>query len=120
MVHQAVKITDEQEKIKFLDWLWDLEFQKFQLPIPDVVIFLDMPPDYTRRLIDERANKLHQNKQDIHERNQDYLTRCYNNYHTIADKYKWYKINCVHGGRLRGIDEINEEIYQTVYKLANQ
>ena len=120
MVHQAVKIVDEQEKVKFLDWLWDLEFQKFQLPIPDMVIFLDMPPDCTRRLINERADKMQQGKQDIHERNQDYLVHCYNNYHAIADKYHWHKINCASDGQLRSIDEINEEVYQAVYKLTNQ
>ena len=57
MVHQAVKILGQSEKEAFLDWLWDLEFEKFGLPIPDVVIFLDMPPMYSRAPRVERANK---------------------------------------------------------------
>lgn len=39
MVHQAVKITDSAERDAFLDWLWDYEFNKLALPVPDKVVF---------------------------------------------------------------------------------
>lgn len=39
MVHQAAKIQDEKEKEKFLNWLWDYEFNLFGLPVPDAVVF---------------------------------------------------------------------------------
>ena len=51
MAHQAIKITNRQERDLFLEWLWDLEFHKFQLPAPDMVIFLDVPPAYSENLI---------------------------------------------------------------------
>jgi len=44
MVHQAAKIKDMEEKDRFLDWLWNFEFEIYKLPVPDCVIFLDMPP----------------------------------------------------------------------------
>ena len=41
MIHQAGKISDTDEKDIFLDWIWDLEFKKFELPIPLVTVFLE-------------------------------------------------------------------------------
>ena len=34
MVHQAGKIKDRSERKKFLDWLWNLEFNIYKIPIP--------------------------------------------------------------------------------------
>ena len=44
MVHQAGKISDEKEREKFLNWLFDLEFNIYGLPVPSKVFFLNMPP----------------------------------------------------------------------------
>ena len=57
MIHQAGKICDTGEKEKFLDWLFDFEFNLYKLPQPDVTIFLDMPPEYDRKLMEGRDNK---------------------------------------------------------------
>ena len=54
MVHQAVKIEDAKEREAFLSWLEDFEYEKLALPRPDLVIFLDMEPDVSRRLIATR------------------------------------------------------------------
>ena len=51
MIHQAVKLTDREERESFLDWLWDFEFNKLGLPVPDKVVFLDMNPEVADRLI---------------------------------------------------------------------
>jgi dTMP kinase len=117
MVHQAVKIAEEEEKNAFLDWLWDLEFIKFGLPIPDSVVFLDMPPAYSHMLRLERAKREGQDQPDIHERNEAYLEHCYANYCAIAKKYQWNKVQCVSGDSLKTVDEIHEEVYQSVRSL---
>lgn len=115
MVHQAVKITNAPAKERFLDWLWDFEFALFQLPEPDCVIFLDMPPAYSSKLIANRENKFGASKKDIHERNDDYMDQSYRNACEIAGRYKWRRIACVaSGGRLKSIEEIHEEVYQVV------
>ena len=70
MVHQAGKIKDPEEREKFINWLFDLEFKLYGLPIPDVVFFLNMPPEKVKKLIENRENKFtHNSKKDIHERN---------------------------------------------------
>jgi dTMP kinase len=117
MVHQAVKM-EGAEKDKFLDWLWNLEFNLYQLPIPDCVIFLDMPPKFSQQLMKERANKFTgTNDKDIHERNKEYLIHSYNNALYIAKKYAWNKISCVQDDRLKTIEEIHKEIYDKVNSI---
>ena len=57
MVHQAGKISDKQEREKFLNWLFDLEFNIYGLPKPTKVFFLNMPPEKVKELIKDRENK---------------------------------------------------------------
>lgn len=118
MVHQASKINDTSEKEKFLDWLWELEFKLMGLPVPDKVLFLDMPPEYSFKLMMERENKFTGDKEkDIHERNNSYLIQSYNNACYIADKYNWDKIKCVENESIKTIDEIHESIYKSLTEI---
>lgn len=118
MVHQASKINDISEKEKFLDWLWELEFKLMGLPVPDKVLFLDMPPEYSFKLMMERKNKFTGSKEkDIHERNNSYLIQSYNNACYIADKYNWDKIKCVENESIKTIGEIHESIYKSLTEI---
>ncbi len=114
MVHQAAKIMDNQEREDYLDWLWDFEFNKFKLPIPDGVIFLDMPPEYSKKLISDRPNKFGEKDKDIHERNSEFLVNSYNNSLEIAQKYGWIRISCIKNDKIRSIYEIHKDIYDIV------
>lgn len=115
MVHQASKIENIIEKKKFLDWLWDLEFNLMGLPVPDATIFLDLPPKYSKSLIKNRKNKFTgKEEKDIHERNEDYLNISYENAVDIAKKYDWIKINCIKEDDIKDINEIHEEIYNVL------
>ena len=117
MVHQAAKIMDSQEREDYLNWLWDFEFKKFSLPIPDCVIFLDMPPQFSIKLISDRPNKFGDGEKDIHERNPKFLIDSYNNALQIAQKYDWITIHCVNNEKIRSINEIHLEIYDIVKKI---
>ena len=58
MLHQTSKLETKEEKEAFLDWEYDFEYQKGGLPIPDMVFFLDVPPEVTFRLMKDRENKI--------------------------------------------------------------
>ena len=113
MVHQAVKMRNEREREEFLDWLWDFEFIKLGLPVPDMVLFLDMEPAVADRLIATRARE-NSRAADIHEKDRDYLHRCHAAYLTLAEKYHWQRIPCSENGGPRDIDAIHEEVYRAV------
>lgn len=118
MIHQAGKIEDIREKNNFLEWLFDLEYNRLALPQPDITIFLDMPPEYGARLMRERANKITGAAQkDIHESNREYLQKSYENALFVARKYNWQIISCVDGENIRTIEQIHDEIYQKIKQL---
>ena len=116
MVHQAVKLTDAKERDEFLDWLWDLEFTKMGLPVPDRVVFLNMDPAIADRLIAARAQETGQAK-DIHEKDSDYLHRCHQAYVALAQKYGWSQVKCDQAGQLRSIEAIHAEVYQAIREI---
>jgi dTMP kinase len=117
MVHQASKIEDELERNEYLDWLWDLEFVKLGLPVPDMVIFLDVPPVISNDLMSNRNNKITGgSKKDIHESDREYLRKTYVNACRIAEKYNWKRIECTEGSFLKSIEDIHNAIYEYVVK----
>lgn len=117
MVHQAGKIYDKKEREKFLDWLWDYEFNLYGLPVPTKSFFLNMPPDYAEELMKNRENKFtHEAKKDIHESDKNHLIDAYNAACDLVDKYNWYEVKCVKENKIRTIDDIHEEIYNEIKK----
>ena len=118
MVHQAGKIDDKSEREKFLEWLWDFEFNLYKLPIPSKVFFLNMPPEYAFKLMENRENKFtHELKKDIHESDKSHIIDSYNAACEVADKYNWSKIECVKNNKIRTIEEIHEDIYNQIKNI---
>ncbi len=111
LIHQASKLEGE-EKDKFIEWLNELEYTHYGLPVPNVTIFLDMPTDSAVKLMRERANKIDKSdKKDIHERNHEYLKKSYDNAKGIAKKLDWSIVPCTDAmGNVRTIDEISNDI----------
>ena len=52
-VHQCAKLP-RSEWASYLQWLFDLEYQKMGIPCPDLVIYLDVDPQISQRLMEER------------------------------------------------------------------
>ncbi len=118
MVHQASKIDDIDKKNEFLDWLYDLEYNKLSLPEPDLTIFLDMPVECAKELMRYRENKIdHSQVKDIHESNDEYLYSSYNNACFVCQKYGWTHIKCTKNGIVRTIEDISDEIMEYVKNI---
>lgn len=117
MIHQAGQIQDKAERKNFLDWLLDFEFNLYGLPVPTEVFFLNMPPEYSFKLMKNRENKItHEAQKDIIERDQEHLRRAYNAACELSKQYNWYEIKCVKNGEIRTIQDINDEIFTEVKK----
>ena len=118
MVHQASKIDNPQEKEMYLSWLEDLEYNKMEIPRPDLVIFLNMPTETAQKLMAERKNKITgEDKKDIHEKNVEYLKKSHKNACEISKKYSWKEIKCVENDRLKTIEEISDELFELVSEI---
>ena len=111
-VHQASKEPKEDQE-KYLHWLYDFEYDKLKLPCPDLVIYLDVPTDFTEKMM--RAREAATNTSaDIHEQDLDYLATCRRTGKAAAAYYGWTVINCVKDDQMRSIEDIHEEIYRHV------
>ena len=104
-IHQAGKL-DGAEREDFLNWLFDFEYRLMGLPAPDMVIFLDMPAEYTFDLLKKRQG----DEGDIHEKDHDYLKRCRENAVDVCQRYGWTRISCVGERGLKKPEEISREI----------
>ena len=107
--HQLSKMPRE-EWDAFLSWLWDFEFSKLGLPKPDDVILLCVPPEISVRNIEKRSAKNHVEK-DIHEKDTEYLERCYDAARYAAVSLGWTLIECVENGELISVDEVFSKIF---------
>ena len=116
MVHQAVKIEDAAEREAFLAWLEDFEYGKLALPRPDLVLFLDMDPAVSRRLIAARA-ATGGAVRDIHERDEDYLVRCHRASVHLAMRCGWQRIRCSEAGEPLSREAVHEKIYEAVRRI---
>ena len=111
-VHQASKVPQESRK-EFLSWLYDFEYSKLGLPQPDLVIYLDVPTDFTEKLLRRREQDTN-TKADIHEQDNQYLATCRRTGRSAAEYYGWNVIQCVKDGAMRSIQDIHNEIYSLV------
>lgn len=111
-VHQASKEPEEKREA-FLKWLYEFEYDHLGLPRPDLVLYLDVPTDFTETLLRGREQATH-TKADIHEANTAYLTSCRRMGKAAAAYYGWTVVDCVRNGAMRSIADIHEEIYRHV------
>lgn len=110
-VHQLSKLP-ENEWETFLKWLWDYEFEKLGLPLPNATLYLLVPPSISMGLVDKRGEK-----KDIHELDSEYMNKCFEAGMYAADKLGFVKIDCCENGNLRTRESIADEIFEKVKNL---
>ena len=119
MGHQAGKIKNSQERDKFLDWLDDLEFNKFRIPRPNLTILLYMPVEIGQQLVDKKGHRdyVGGKKRDIHENDKQHLIDAAEAYKHVSNRFGWPVIECAPEGNLKSPAEINLELWNVVKKL---
>ncbi len=111
-VHQASKETGPARE-NYLKWLYEFEYDKLGLPRPDLTIYLDVPTDFTEKMLRGREQATN-TKADIHEKDMQYLATCRQCGRDAAAFYGWKVIQCVKDGKMRSIEDIHNEIYAAV------
>lgn len=112
IIYQAAKMENKNKIDEFINWNKELEYNKYNLPKPNYVIFLYMDLKESEKLRKSRKAKLE--GKDIHEQNNEYLKKVSDNSLYICETEKWIKIECVKNGRLKDILEIKEEILKKI------
>ena len=112
IIYQAAKMENKNKIDEFINWNKELEYNKYNLPKPDYVIFLYMDLKESEKLRKSRKAKLE--GKDIHEQNNEYLKKVSDNSLYICETEKWIKIECVKNDKLKEILEIKEEILKKI------
>ena len=111
-VHQASKETGAAREA-YLKWLYEFEYDKLQLPRPDLTIYLDVPTNFTEKMLRGREQATNTTA-DIHEKDMAYLATCRECGRAAAQYYGWRVIHCVQDGKMRTMEDIHNEIYAAV------
>lgn len=118
--HQTSKIESKKDRAKFINWLNELEYDLFNIPIPDLTIFLHVPAEVGYKLVLEKKEReyIKGKKQDIHEADKTHLFKAEKAYLDLiygGDSYEnWVKISCASGNEILPIDEIAKKILTIV------
>lgn len=108
MAHQGAKIADSEERFNLFKWIDKLEYWLLELPKADLTIFLHVPYIITKELQKNRTYL------DENEKDASYQMNTERTYMELAGLYNWTTIDCSNDGRLRSIDDINQEILKKV------
>ena len=108
IIYQMAKVP-ETERDAFIAWQQDFEYDKLGLPRPDAVLYLDVEPEVSQKLMEKRYGG-DNSKKDLHESNLKFLLSCRESALYAAEKCGWKKINCCADGRIKPIEQIEKEI----------
>ncbi len=114
IAHQMSKLPPS-EWDSYLEWICDLEYNKIGLPAPDIVVYLDVEPVVSAKLIAQRGQD--SSKRDIHEENLQYLIQCRKAALYGAEKLGWEIIHCTDGDSILPIETIQSLIQEKLSEL---
>jgi len=120
MGHQGSKFTDPIERQKYLDWLYNLEYEIFKIPKPDLNIILHVPAEIAQKLVDHKGHRdyIGEKKRDIHEADINHLKAAEQTYLEVARTYpNFILIECVKDGKIMSREKIAELVWQEVIKV---
>lgn len=107
LAYQTAGLNASERK-KLIAWI---EWLEGSLPKADAVVFLDVPPLESQRLLGKRKNKIRGVRRDIHEKDRAFTRRVYENYKLLAREKKWVVVNCMRKGALKLKEEIAEGVF---------
>ena len=123
-IHQGLKYRGE-EKVKFLNWVKQLEYDMLETPREDLTIFIDMPLEFSLLLLKDRIGK-EGIQHDIHE-NREHLTKAYENAKFVSQFFGWDTISCINDASklelssIKTREQISEEIlFLVLSKLTEE
>lgn len=99
IAYQCAKMEDPQEAEKLRDWIFDTEYGRFGLPVPDLNIFLDVPISFVEsKLNSQRGGNDRdylEGAQDIHEADIRFQTKVRDIYRRQCETDpKFIRIDC--------------------------
>lgn len=123
MAHQGGKIADEAERLKYFEWLKELEYELFGIPKPDINIFLHVPPEIALQLVDKKGHRdyIGGEGRDLHEadlQHQKNTEKVYQQLVSILPNTSM--IECAPEDKLCTPENIHERVWEVVKKALGK
>lgn len=125
--HQGGKLVKNKEAWeKYIQWLYDLEYNIFKIPKPDYTFILKISPELSVKMSSNITDPEKQKKriaylgdskkQDIHEADKMHLANSLKSYLTISKKFpKEYRvIECEEQGQFLPVGDIHKKVLSLV------
>lgn len=125
MAFQGAKIENIKDRDNFVNWLEQKEYEYFNVPQANGVIYLNLPIEVSqariaKRLAEAQAKGMalgHKVKdKDIHEQDVEYMKSVMDEYLRLAKIKGWHVINGLEDGRELTPQEVSDRIWSMVEK----
>ena len=101
-LYQVPKIKNPRKREQFMRWLEYMEFEILGVPRPDLVLFLDVPPWISKKLLENKNNdskkRYTRKRKDLHESDYELLERAYAEGLKLVRRLKYFKRVVCHNG----------------------
>ncbi|MEK7187019.1 MAG: hypothetical protein AAB690_01770 [Patescibacteria group bacterium] len=116
LAHQSAKLH-KKERAAFISFIEETEYGELGMPTPDIVIYLWVPADISRKLMLKRA-KREKSKLDSYEDRTEYQSKVIDMYLKLAkQRSNWFVVKCVDSrGKLLSKNTIHKMVFQIVAK----
>jgi dTMP kinase len=118
--HQGSKYDDPDERKKYFEWNYDLEYNINGIPKPDLNIILHVPAEIAQALVDKKLERqyLGGKKRDLHEADISHLKRTEETYRQLTELFPkdFTVVECMENGRLLSIEEVHEKVWVIAVK----
>ncbi len=120
-IHQGGKIEDPKKRKEFIKWLDLMEHKVFNIPRPDLVIYLDVPfevsKEWLEKKVQARKKKYLNGRKDVAEDNLAHLKNSRDGALSMHKTSKnWEKIECCSNNICMVPEQVHEEVYKTIQK----
>ena len=120
IAYQCAKLSDPAEKARLRDWIFNTEYGDFQLPVPDLNLFLDVPIGFVEKSLSQHREgsdrSYLEGSRDIHEASIAFQKDVRDMYvgETARDP-KFLRIDCSDAaGQMLPPDAIFNKVRQTI------
>lgn len=113
IIYQSALFNNIDDKKNFINYVIDFEYNKLGIMSPDNVIFLYASFDIILKMINRRDNN-DGIKNDIYERDMDYMRSIYDNAMFVADYLSWNMVKCDDDDQMKSIFDIHDKVYKLV------
>ncbi len=121
MGHQGAKFETRAERKAFFEWLYNLEYEVFGIPKPDLNIILHAPAEISYGLVAKKSAReyLKGGERDMHEADLAHQKRAEQVYLEMAELFPrdFTVIECADNGKMLPPEVVHEKVWAAARKV---